>query len=174
MACTRTSRPDGRYYVFLALSIVILAVLISTSVYLADTRTQLSTLALTVDKQGTRLSAIPDFIYDIDVDMNIYPAAGAETSPAAESKKTAASSFQHDVLLRTCVAREYADKSTISVSSSLAHLVGREVFIAEINRNATVSRIDADLGFPPAARICVDDRTAARLDNKRIILRVVK
>ena len=174
MACTPTSRPTGRYYASLVLYIALLALLTSLILYIAETRSQLCSLVYTVNTHDARIAAIPEFVYEIDKEINtLAPAAGETSVPPAAKQETNVSVYQ-DVIMRTCVARNYSDKSTVVVSSSLARLVGRELYIPEIQYRVTVISIERELDFAPAVRICSDARSSRLLDNKRVTIHVVK
>ena len=87
MSCTPRSRPSGKYYVSLTLSIISLAVFTSLGMYVAETRSQLTTLSYTVSSHDARISAIPDYVYEMDKDLNAIAPAAGETSPPPRHKK---------------------------------------------------------------------------------------
>lgn len=174
MACTPTSRPSGRYYAALVFSIAATAFFTSLLLYIADTRDQLTTLSSTVSTHDARIAAIPEFVYEIDKEINTLAPAAGETSAQPAAKQEVVVSIYQDVIVRTCIARSYSDKSTIVVSSALAHLVGREVYIPEIEYRVTVIGVERELEFVPSVRICSDVRSSRVLDNKRVTVHVMK
>ena len=174
MSCTPSSRPSGGYYVSLTLSIISLAVFTSLGMYVADTRSQLTTLSYTVSSHDARIAAIPDYVYEMDKDLNAIEPAAGETSPLPGTKKESSLPVHNDVILRTCVASSPEDKSTVSVSSALAHLVGREIYIPEIQYHVTVIHVEREAHFAPAVRICTDMKSSRLLNDKRVTVQVMK
>lgn len=168
MACTRAFRPTRLYYVYLTCTIALLSLVAALGMYLISTQEQITTLTSTVNTHDARIAAISEFVYTFEKE-DIVTSADVNTVAA-----TYESSDYKNVIMRACAARSPSDKTTVAVSTSLAHLVGKELFIPEIQYRVTVVSIEPELEFHPSVRVCADPRSFREFEYKRVTVRVVK
>lgn len=166
MTCTQATRPSTTYLVSLAVIIAILAIILTAGYYLLDTRGELRTLQHAVRQNYMKIAAIPEIVYNLDTD--IETAASAEPAPIM-----AAPYVYHDVLVDVCISRSTSGTAAATVSSSLAHLVGKEVYIPELNLNSYIVNISVYDSLHPAISMCLDPKKA-RIAEKHPVTLLVK